>query len=111
MGYNSVLVVLNDRLHEIERDPEFGKKVANAIRHFSRSDPERMPYITGQTQVINVEHADTAQVIRVGANCGRVIGVGYWQRTDEELVASLYHEIKKRAREAKLMAAVKAIEP
>ena len=31
-------------------------------------------YVSGQTQVVSVEHADVTQVVAVGANCGRVIG-------------------------------------
>lgn len=99
MGFNSVVVILNDRLNEIERDPEFGKKVADAIRSFGISQPEQ--YITGQTQVISVCHADTAQIVRVGANTGRPIGYGYWQQSDDELIRELESERKRRAKISK----------
>jgi len=76
MGFNAALVVLCDRLDEIERDPEFGKKVANAIRENSMPEKYRRTYITGQTQVVCVAHADTAQVIKVGGNTGSLVGYG-----------------------------------
>ena len=100
MGYNSTILVLNDRLHEIEGDPEFGKKVANAIRsHHVRND--RQPYITGQTTVIDVQHADTMQVIAVGGNTGRVIGYSGWTAKDDEIIKGLNQDRLARAREAK----------
>ena len=94
MGFNSVLVVLNDRLDEIERDQEFGKKVAAAIRYhgaYQGVDIEHRaaPYVTGQTQVVSVAHANTVQVIAVAANCGRVIGHGFWTQSDDELIKGL----------------------
>jgi hypothetical protein len=99
MGFNSVLVVLNDRLDEIERDPEFGKKVADAIR--SHGYPRYQRYVTGQTQVISVHHADTLAVVAVGGNTGRIIGYGHWSQDDESLIQHLERERKRKAKEAK----------
>lgn len=111
MGYNAVLVVLNDRLDEIERDPEFGRKVAAAIRYQGAYDetgaPGRSkPYVTGQTQVISVAHADVTQVVAVGANCGRVIGRGFWRQDDDELIKALEAQRCERAKKAKAEAKV-----
>lgn len=86
MGYNAVLVVLNDNLCEIENDPEFGRKVAKAIRAFSRLRPDRIPPITGQTQVLSVEHADTVQIVAVGGNSGRILGYGGATDSDGQLL-------------------------
>ena len=102
MGYNAVLVVLNDCLDEIERDPEFGKKVAAAIRHHSINRPDRAPYLTGRTQVVSVQHADIAQVVRVSANSGKVIGYGHWTQSDDELIKGLDRERRNRIKTAKL---------
>ncbi len=100
MGYNSTILILNDRLHEIENDPEFGKKVANAIRsHHYRDD--RQPYITGQTTVIDVAHADVMQILAVGGNCGRVIGYSGWTSEDDDIIKGLNQDRLARAREAK----------
>jgi hypothetical protein len=74
MGFNASLVILCDRLGEIERDPEFGKKVAAAIREHGFPEKYRRTFITGQTQVVGVAHADTEQVIVVGGNTGRLAG-------------------------------------
>ena len=83
MGYNATVVVLLDRLDEIEKDPEFGKKLSAAIRykashrHAKRGDLGYQPCgdeATGQTQVVSVEHADYTQIVAVGGNCGRLLG-------------------------------------
>jgi fructose-1,6-bisphosphatase/inositol monophosphatase family enzyme len=78
MGDNAVLVVLNDRLDEIERDPEFGKKVAAAIRGFRRrrSDAARIALMATGAVVVSVEHADTRQVVEVSRNNGRLMRNG-----------------------------------
>lgn len=99
MGFNSVVVILNDCLHEIESDPFFGKKVAQAIRaHGGR--PEHRPYITGQTQVLSVEHADTMQIVAIGGNTGRVIGYAHYRSTDDEIVKALNSQRRDRAKNA-----------
>lgn len=96
MGYNSTILIVNDRLDEIERDPDFGKKISDAIRHFSRSDPNRMPYVTGQTQVIDVAHADNLQIIAVGGNTGRVIRYGHYRDSDDAIIKALDQRIVNR---------------
>lgn len=62
MGYNATLVVLTDNLDQIEKDHSFGKKVADAIRNH----PNNSVWVTGQTQVISVDHADYYQIVAVG---------------------------------------------
>ena len=99
MGYNSVLVILNDRLDEIERDAEFGKKVASAIREHGSPEKHRRTYVTGQTQVVTVNHADTLAVVAVGANYGRVIGYGHWTQNDDELIRWLERERRRKTKE------------
>lgn len=75
MGFNATIVVLLDQLDSIRRDAEFGKRLADAIIKKS-SDPNSDPYVTGQTQVIEVHHADHQIVVAVGGNTGQVLGFG-----------------------------------
>jgi hypothetical protein len=98
MGYNATVLVLVDRLDDIEKDPEFGKKLATAIRSYSHINPERMPYLPGQTLVINVDHADTMQVVAIGANNGRVLGYGYYTDDDERLLKSITAQVKRNSK-------------
>lgn len=105
MGYNSVLVVLNDRLDEIERDPDFGKKVAQAIREMSYLE-NHTTYITGQTKVISMQHADTMVVIAAGNDTGQILGYGHYSQSKDELIQNLEQDRKKRALRAKIDATV-----
>ena len=86
MGYNSVALILNDALGDIERDPEFGKNVAGAVRgwydrkrdRFATSVGARADLPNGGTsscfpalEVISQDHADGEQVVIVHANSGQ----------------------------------------
>jgi hypothetical protein len=103
MGFNATVVVLLDRLHEIENDPEFGRKLCAAIR-FRGSYPdghERDRFgaeCTGQTQVIEVHHADSYFVTAVGGNCGRVLGYGGGYANDEDAIVKELVAFRKRGK-------------
>jgi len=85
MGYNTTVLVLNDALHEIERDPQFGKKLAAAIsglslgidtktgRPYRSQDVSAGMYCNAAT-AIEQHHASGIAVVAVGGNCGSVIG-------------------------------------
>lgn len=105
MGFNATVVVLVDRLGEIEKDPSFGERLAEAVRH-KLNDPNnrhgREPYVTGQTQVIEAHHADSMVVVAVGGNCGQVLGYGGGYRSDpDEMIKWLNDDRLRRKREAK----------
>lgn len=83
MGYNSVVLFLNDGIGGIEKDPEqFGKTLVSTInsRHF---DPDRRQgdFAIGNHanagNVISVEHADHHIVMVVGGNYATVLGHYY----------------------------------
>jgi hypothetical protein len=77
MGFNSTLLILNDALDLIEKDPEFGKKVAQAIQEFGCYGKERKDIgVSGHgnaASVIDCHHADTSTLILVGGNYGTVV--------------------------------------
>lgn len=79
MGYYSVILVLNDMLGQIEKDSHFGAKVFAAINRFGPpgTSKERMfrNDIGHNASVVQVDHADTASLLLVGGNQGRVLGV------------------------------------
>lgn len=105
MGYNATVVVLTDRLDEIENDPKFGAKLAEAIRHHMNHgscNDVRAPYVTGQTQVVEVHHSSGQVVVTVGGNCGRVLGYGGgYAASGDEIIRSLERERREKARAAK----------
>lgn len=104
MGYNSTVIVLNDALHEIRNDAEFGKKVAEAISHLS-VDRKPIDIWAGShcnaATVIETHHADGIKLIAVGGNCGQELGyVGGYRSTPEDMLRNLadslgYRLVKK----------------
>jgi hypothetical protein len=79
MGYNTTVVVMNDALSAIEQDPEFGKRLARAIRDAFGGDRvdvpahgERMIHCNAAT-VIETHHADHFVTVRIGQNYGEVL--------------------------------------
>jgi hypothetical protein len=117
MGFNATVVVLLDQLDRIEKDPEFGKKLAQAIRYRSmvprgpneKDHPGYRPLgdeATGQTQVIEVHHADYQVVVAVGGNSGQVLGHGgSWRAEPDDMIKWLNDDRLRRRREAKKSAA------
>lgn len=90
MGYNSVVLVLNDRLNEISR-ADFGHRLADAIRECGGSggEPVDVRGQAGQTQVLSCQHADIMQIVAVGGNTGRLIGTGFYADSDEVLLQKM----------------------
>jgi hypothetical protein len=103
MGYNTTLIVLNDALHEIEEDPEFGKKVAQATRKASmlregdRGIDIRSGCHVNAATVVETHHADQVKLIAVGGNCGQDLGYHGGYRSDkEDLLRSLADDLGYR---------------
>ena len=95
MGYNSTIVVMNDALHDIEKDPDFGKSLSNAISMHDRPEKHYQDVRAGchcnAATVIECKHADVTSVIAVGGNYGSVIGstYGYSHHKEEDKIKIL----------------------
>jgi excisionase family DNA binding protein len=81
MGWNTTVVVMNDALEDIARDPDFGQKLKMAcLRAVAKSkcpvDVSAMGYINAAT-VIETHHADYNVLVCVGGNTGEVIESEY----------------------------------
>ena len=79
MGYNSTIVVMNDSLHAIAEDKEFGQKLASAIQKLSLGrgsvDVSAGCHVNAAT-AIESHHADFMVPVLVGANYGRELKEG-----------------------------------
>ncbi len=76
MGFNSTLLILNDHLGQIERDPEgFVREMVNAISSLGCSGDQEDFH--SQSTVMSVAHADTVTVLAVGGNHATVLGRVY----------------------------------
>lgn len=76
MGYNTTVVVINDALDQIEKDPNFGKNLASAIREAAHLPNTRVDVPAGNhcnaAQVVECHHADQSILVTVGGNMGLV---------------------------------------
>jgi hypothetical protein len=80
MGYNTVLMVLNDTVDYGAKDPEIGKRIHEAVlswpgreRDRARIDIYARPADGGCASygsVVSQEHADYQQIVVVGGNTG-----------------------------------------
>ncbi len=94
MGMNSVLIVLNDHLDSIARDPEFGAKVADAVMNYGR---DRFLSHAGARGfgVVSVAHADYDQLVRVDGNRGELLDA-----EEEEAVRKIRAKRERAAKKA-----------
>lgn len=91
MGYNTTVVVLNDALGAIERDPEFGKKLVAGIMEMAGRRPGDRPIDVSASNhcnavsVIETHHADETAIVTVGGNYGtlQARSWGYSHHTPE----------------------------
>lgn len=73
MGYNTTVVVINDALDQIAKDPQFGANLARAIRQKagvrSRIDVESGNHCNA-AHIVETHHADQTVLVSVGGNLG-----------------------------------------
>lgn len=89
MGFNTTLVIMNDALHIIEKDPEFGAKVAQAAQNFGCYGKKHVDISSGghcnAATVVDCHHADQTSIILVGGNMGTVAVpyAGGWDHSEK----------------------------
>ena len=99
MGYNSTLIILNDSLHEIESDKDFGKKVHDAVLEVNRGKPVTIrsgSHVNAAT-VVESHHADFMRILAVGGNSASDLGYGgSYRATPEEILKHLAEQLGYR---------------
>lgn len=99
MGFNTTVVVLNDALDEIERDPKFGKNLVQAILECGcTGKPVNVSSMNhgNAAKVIESHHADYDVLIKVGGNRGEVIRPNESMEDLKERIRILEDENKKK---------------
>lgn len=72
MGFDTTIIINNDMLSEIERDQNFGKMVAEAIKALPASEGP-VPIGNG-AYAIESHHMDGITVVAVGGRKGQILG-------------------------------------
>lgn len=97
MGWNTTVVVHNDALHDIEKDPEFGKKLSTAILSLGCQDKTEDVSAgchCNAATAIETHHADQIMAVAVGGNYGVKLGyAGQWPLM-KDTEASKLHMLK-----------------
>lgn len=92
LGLNTTVLVLNDALGTIADDPEFGKRLADAVMQTFGAVRGTPVYVLARSRgggihgnaatVIETHHADIKTVVVIGGNCGTVLGSVMGPRND-----------------------------
>ena len=71
MGFNTTVMLLNDRLHDIERDTTLGTQIATDVSRLGLADSYRtLQY----GKVIETHHNSSMSIVAVGHNMGITLG-------------------------------------
>ena len=94
MGFNTTVVVLNDALDQISKDPLFGQKLADAVLYLGGPSKFHLDIPSGNScnaaTVVETHHADEVVVVAVGGNYGRILGYGGgYKSSDLDMVKTL----------------------
>ena len=73
MGYNATVIVMVDALHLIAKDPDFGKKLSDAIMKNNFPQDISSGGHCNAATAIESHHADHSSLIAVGGNYGTVL--------------------------------------
>jgi hypothetical protein len=77
MGFNTTVLFLNDRLHEIAKDTQLGRRIAGAA---SRGTTDKDNGVGSGATIVNVSHADEMVMLLVGANgCDNYGSIAHWR--------------------------------
>lgn len=111
MGYNTSVLILNDCLDGLDKDPELGKKITTAIarvgdtRRGERDGQVTVPlhavnkggggcFYANPLVVVETHHADMNSIVVFGGNCATVLGFTRGNHHSEE---NKLHQLRQLA--------------
>lgn len=88
MGFNTSILLLNDNLSELERDPEAGIKIARAVLSACLRDNIDVPMKGGNClstpiTVVESHHADGNSVVMFGGNRAQILSKCVFKESKE----------------------------
>lgn len=92
MGFNTVAVILNDKIHEVRKGGPIGEAIYRAVCHFSTTSRNTMDRYFGAGKVISMAHADFHQVVVVQGNTG-------WSLHDDDIPQEALEAVARQLRE------------
>lgn len=96
MGWNTSMIILNDAVHTIGQDKDFGKKVYDAVLACN-SDNRNIDISAGAATVIETHHADVSVMLAVGGNNASVLcSVDDWRHGTTLTQVKLLQELADR---------------
>lgn len=117
MGFQSTVVILNDALHMIREDPEFGKKLCDAISQCGGRSTKgisvnavdsRGNVSGGAALVVECHHADHSSLVMTGGNYASVLApyIPGWDHDAEKALRCFadhlgFNVVKKPKKKAK----------
>lgn len=111
MGFNTTFVILNDALHNIKEDKDFGRKVFDAAcEAYQTAKPAIIYSGAGNCgEAVESHHADEVRLLVAGGNCAIDLGyVGRYGLMWNDSRIELLREIRRMAlREIKKLEAKK----
>jgi hypothetical protein len=100
MGWNTSMIILNDAVHAIGQDKDFGKKVHDAVLACSNSNRNIDISSGGNVNaatVIETHHADSSVLLAVGGNNASVLcSVSDWRHGTALTQVKLLQELADR---------------
>lgn len=98
MGYNTGIILLNDGIHNIRDDKEFGKKLYDAVSGFCLSPKYRDNTLYSGNgnvgEVVYQDHADNIHCVAMGVNSGWDLGVVSHWRSHRDSMANEDRELE-----------------
>lgn len=94
MGFNTTVVILNDGLHDIKKDKDFGKKLYDAISDFQGRPITLYSGHGNVGAVIETHHASHDVLISVGGNTGEIIDPLFIKKLTKNKTDKAQKEVK-----------------
>ena len=97
MGFNSSIMIMNDGLDQIEKNPEqFAEQVKKLI---CEGDPGQQVGVGNHAnclELISCHHADMTSVSAVGGNCSNILGYSMFGHSTDAAKVEVLKDVARK---------------